>query len=107
MRKLITKEIQKRTPVLGATDGKAPEDIRIAFKLFGGSRASWYVIEADFLTGEAHAWCDLGVGCPELGSVSLTELSTIRFPPFGLHVERDKWWDSNTTLAQVMRGEVR
>jgi hypothetical protein len=34
-------------------------------------------------------WCDLGMGCPELGYVSLSELEEAKFPPFGLGVERD------------------
>ena len=37
----------------------------------------------------AFGLCDLGVGFPELGSVSLTELSEVR-GRIGLHVERDR-----------------
>ena len=36
----------------------------------------------------AFALCDLGVGFPELGDVSLAEIEAVR-GPFGLHVERD------------------
>ena len=36
----------------------------------------------------AFGLCDLGVGLPELGDVSLAEIEAVR-GPFGLHVERD------------------
>lgn len=36
----------------------------------------------------AFGLCDLGVGFPELGDVSLIEIEAVR-GPFGLHVERD------------------
>lgn len=36
----------------------------------------------------AFGLCDLGMGCPELGSVSLQELRELRLP-FGLTIERD------------------
>tara|TARA_R110000868_G_scaffold288698_2_gene548977 strand:- start:407 stop:685 length:279 start_codon:yes stop_codon:yes gene_type:complete len=43
--------------------------------------------------------CDLGLGEPELGYVSLRELEGIR-GPFGLRVERDRWFTANKTLGE-------
>ncbi len=42
--------------------------------------------------------CDLGLGSPELGYVSLSELSRLRGPS-GLPVERDRWFAADKTLG--------
>lgn len=41
---------------------------------------------------------DLGFGCPELGSFSLSELAGLRLP-FGLRIERDSMFETNTPLS--------
>ncbi|WP_352669428.1 DUF2958 domain-containing protein [Mesorhizobium sp. M0478] len=46
----------------------------------------------------AFGLCDLGVGCPELGSVSLSELGTVR-GKLGLPVERDLHFRPYQTLS--------
>jgi len=43
--------------------------------------------------------CDLGMGCPELGYASLSELSGIRLR-FGLKIERDMHWKAARSLAE-------
>ena len=59
-------------------------------KLFNPCGAATWLIaemlpdEPDFLFG----LCDLGLGCPELGYVSLAELEGVK-GPFGLGIERD------------------
>jgi hypothetical protein len=42
--------------------------------------------------------CDLGMGCPELGSVSLAELTSLR-GRLGLPVERDRSFNPTKTLS--------
>ena len=42
--------------------------------------------------------CDLGMGFPELGYVSLSELKEVR-GPFGLGVERDRSFRADKTLG--------
>jgi hypothetical protein len=42
--------------------------------------------------------CDLGVGFPELGFVSMTELRALR-GPLGLPVERDEHFDADKPLS--------
>ncbi|QIL44216.1 DUF2958 domain-containing protein [Acidovorax sp. HDW3] len=51
--------------------------------------ATWLLTEID-LEERDHAFrlCDLGLGCPELGWVSLQELTTVR-GRLGLPIERD------------------
>ena len=50
----------------------------------------------------AFGLCDLGVGFPELGDVSLTELAAVR-GPFGLPVERDRSFLATKTLSAYAR----
>ena len=83
--KLITKAILDAL----ASNLKKPEAERVpVVKFFGGGAGTWLISEMDedeIMFG----LCDLGMGCPELGYVSLAELKEVRFPPFGLGVERD------------------
>lgn len=43
--------------------------------------------------------CDLGMGSPELGYASLTELQSVH-NQFRLPLERDRWFAPNKTLAE-------
>jgi hypothetical protein len=52
--------------------------------------ATWLLSESDPDDPDRlFGLCDLGLGCPELGYVSLKELTALR-GPLGLPVERDK-----------------
>ena len=102
---LITKEIAHKLPALYANENKTPEETKVPLKLFNPTGAgTWYITEYNPDTGIMFGWCDLGMGYPELGYVSLDELKEFR-GSFGLGIERDMWWDGNTTLRQVMNGE--
>jgi hypothetical protein len=46
----------------------------------------------------AFGLCDLGLGCPELGYVSLSELHSL-VGPHGRLVERDLHFDADRTLS--------
>jgi len=50
--------------------------------------ATWLATELDADGDTLFGLADLGFGCPELGSFSLSELEGIRLP-FGLGIERD------------------
>lgn len=69
-------------------------------KLFGGSSCTWLLSEYDPEDRLFFGLCDLGMGSPELGYVSRDELEAIRFPPFGLPVERDRHWTATKTLSE-------
>ena len=102
---LITKEIRKNLPTLYANDSLSSAEIKVPLKLFSPvGAATWFITELDADGDMAFGYCDLGFGCPELGYVSLNELKSVRLP-MGLSIERDRHWDSNTTLEQVMNGE--
>lgn len=50
----------------------------------------------------AFGLCDLGVGFPELGDVSLTEIKALR-GPLGLKVERDQHFTAAKTLSEYAK----
>lgn len=87
--KLITKEIERKL---------ARKSDKPVLKLFTPwANATWLISErdGDMLFG----LCDLGLGSPELGYVSLAELQSLRGPG-GLTVERDKWFEPTKTLSE-------
>jgi len=53
--------------------------------------ATWLISELDSDNDTLFGLCDLGMGMPELGSVSLAELVSIRCRA-GLGIERDRHW---------------
>ena len=69
-------------------------------KLFlPGSRMTWLLTELDPDDEDrAFGLCDLGMGCPELGYVSLSELRSVR-TKMGLTVERDLSFDARQSLS--------
>ena len=70
--------------------------------------ATWYGIEFEPETGNFFGAVDLYGNKEEieLGYFNLHELESIRLK-WGLKIERDLHWDSQTTLGQVLRGEAR
>jgi hypothetical protein len=60
--------------------------------------ATWLISEMDE-DGIMFGLCDLGFGCPELGSVSFEELKSIKLP-FGLTIERDMHWEADKSLTE-------
>ena len=84
-------------------------DFEPVVKLFTpDAQCTWLLTEID-ADGVAFGLCDLGMGEPELGYVSLIELRTVR-GPLGLPVERDLHFDADKTLsayAEVAREHGR
>lgn len=92
--KLLTKALRAK---LESNAAGPEEDHAPVVKFFGGGACTWLLSE---LSGDtAFGLCDLGHGCPELGYVSLSELESLRFPPFGLPVERDLHFKADKTLT--------
>lgn len=65
--------------------------------------ATWLLTEID-PDDDDHAFglCDLGLGFPELGNVSLAELTTLR-GRLGLPVERDLHFKADKTISAYAR----
>ncbi|MER8995552.1 DUF2958 domain-containing protein [Mesorhizobium sp. M0678] len=83
---------------LRGTDGEI--DFIPVVKLFTpDAGATWLLTEIDPDDQDiAFGLCDLGLGCPELGSVSLTELASVR-GRLGLPVERDRHFQGVKPLS--------
>ena len=94
--KLLTKELATK---LVANFQSEEENLKPVVKFFGGGACTWLISEWD---GNDYMFglCDLGMGTPELGMVSYSELQNLRFPPFGLPVERDKFFKADKTIFE-------
>jgi hypothetical protein len=78
-----------------------PTDFCPVVKLFvPWGAATWLLTELDLEYPDiAFGLCDLGMQCPELGNVSLSEIASIRGPG-GLTIERDRHFTANKTLSE-------
>ena len=79
-------------------------DFEPVVKLFNPAGAgTWLLTELDPENPDiAFGLCDLGMGTPELGSVSIAELESVR-GPFGLGIERDLHWTPRMKLSEYAR----
>ncbi|KTQ95036.1 transposase [Aureimonas ureilytica] len=99
---LLTKaqrEKMLRNGVLSAvlTD-QDPQPVVKLFMPDGG--ATWLLTELDRDDNDiAFGLCDLGMGCPELGSVRLSEIQSVR-GRMGLPVERDLWFTADKPISE-------
>jgi hypothetical protein len=98
---LITPEI--RTALLAngeKTRAGLDHDPRPIVKLFTpDAGATWLLTELDPDEPDiAFGLCDLGLGFPELGTVSIAELEAVR-GAFGLPVERDLFFEADKPLS--------
>tara|TARA_Y100000034_G_scaffold10451_1_gene10975 strand:- start:77 stop:397 length:321 start_codon:yes stop_codon:yes gene_type:complete len=100
--KLITKELENKTPKLYSNEEKTAEETMVIAKFFNpyGSQ-TWWMTEYDPEQKLAFGYADLGFGCPELGYFSIAEMEEIRIKPFGGKIERDIHF-TPCTLASVM-----
>ncbi|MGE0061432.1 MAG: DUF2958 domain-containing protein [Xanthobacteraceae bacterium] len=104
--KLLTKDIRERLLANGRIrlqlqeDGRAEADFIPVVKLFTpDAGCTWLLTELDPDDPDiAFGLCDLGLGFPELGSVSISELESIR-GRLGLPVERDLHFAPRKTLS--------
>ena len=93
--KLLTKTIKEKM-VKNHNDQDGTKDFKAVLKLFDPTGAStWYLSELNPDDNIAFGLCDLGVGCPELGYVSLDELSKLKVK-MGLGIERDLYFTPKT-----------
>ena len=88
---------RKQEPVRGTHD---EIDFWPVVKLFTpDAGCTWLLTEIDPEEPDvAFGLCDLGMGCPELGSVSLSELAGVR-GSLGLPIERDLHFSADKTLT--------
>lgn len=81
-------------------DDKPEPDPVPVLKLFNPmGPATWLAIELDEDDDTLFGLADLGFGCPELGSFSLSEIASLRLP-FGLGIERDIGFETPFPLSR-------
>jgi len=87
---------------------REPPDHRPVVKLFTPDAAcTWLLTEIDPDAPDiAFGLCDLGMGFPEIGSVSLSEIDGIR-GRLGLPVERDLGFEGRCPLSVYARAARR
>jgi hypothetical protein len=74
-------------------------DFKPVVKLFSpDAQCTWLLTEIDEGTDLVFGLCDLGMGCPELGYVSLNELRTVR-GKLGLPIERDLHFEADKPIS--------
>ncbi len=104
--KLLTADLRERLLKNGRIrqqlelDGEADLDFLPVVKLFTpDAGCTWLLTEIDPEDPDiAFGLCDVGFGCPELGSVSLSELESVR-GRLGLPIERDLHFAPTKTLS--------
>lgn len=94
--KLITKDIRKKLETNFRKTSETGESCDVVLKLFGGSNCTWLITDIDDNGDTMMGLCDIGHGFCEFGSVSLSELQNLRMLPFGLPVERDRYFNQNS-----------
>lgn len=108
--KLLTKTIYEqllrngRIRLALGEDGRAEADFLPVVKLFTpDAGCTWLLSELDPEdTDIAFGFCDLGMGCPELGSVRISELESAR-GALGLPIKRDRHFRAMHTLSVYAR----
>jgi hypothetical protein len=74
------------------------------FTPWGG--ATWIITEMEQDGDLCFGLCDLGIGEPELGYVSLREIMSI-VGPYGLKIERDVYFRPNKPLSEFTAASRR
>ncbi len=98
-------------------NGKTRGDHVPVVKFFNpAGSGTWLFSELDEDGDILFGLCDLGFGCPELGSASLTEIADVKLP-LGLSIERDLHFegrfpltiyaDAARTIGRITEDEVR
>ena len=108
--KLITADIEKKLKANFIKTAQTGETQDVVLKLFGGA-CTWLITDIEPDNDTMWGLADLGMDCCEYGTTSLSELKSVKFPPFGLAVERDtsfkggsvdsfrKYYEEHRTLA--------
>jgi hypothetical protein len=80
--------------------GKCEPDFFPVVKLFAGSSCTWLLTELDPENHDiAFGLCDLGMGFPELGSVSLSEIESA-CRNLRIFLEIDEHFDPRKTISE-------
>jgi Protein of unknown function (DUF2958) len=92
---LLTPDLRARLIVNGQTQGGHVPVVKF-FSPVGA--ATWLFSELDADGDTLFGLCDLGFGCPEMGSASLSEIAAVILP-LGLTIERDLCFEGRFPLT--------
>ena len=92
---LLTQDHKKRLIANGQNRGDHVPVVKF-FNPVGA--ATWLLSELDSDGDTLFGLADLGFGCPELGSVSLSEIASLTLP-FDLSIERDLHFEARFPLT--------
>jgi len=97
---LLTEDLRNRL----LANGRQPDADHVpVVKFFNPvGAATWLVTELDEDGDTLFGLADLGFGCPELGSFSLSELASLRLP-FEMGIERDLLFEDEFPLSVYAR----
>ena len=97
----LPKAILAKLPKLGSTKNVPLAEQVAVLKLFGGSNSTWLLCEYDGKDTFFGFCAPMGMESGEWGYVSLAELQSLKFPPFGLGIERDSHFKP-TKVSEIL-----
>jgi len=95
--KLLTKAIETKLRANEEIARETGESGKPVVKFFNPCGAGTWLISDMDEDGICFGLCDLGMGTPELGTVSIQELQSVNVG-FGLGIERDIHWEATKSL---------
>ena len=95
--KLFTQEQHARLLKNGSPEQTEEDHLPVVKWFTPDASCTWLITE---LVDEETAFglCDLGMGCPELGYISVEEIKTVR-GKLGLPIERDRFFEAKHPLS--------
>ncbi|WP_337044953.1 DUF2958 domain-containing protein [Emticicia sp. 17c] len=96
---LLTEEQLQQLKKNGLPNNRSKDHFPVAKLFTPDAGATWLLTELDYEDPSiAFGLCDLGLGFPEIGYVSLEELKEVR-GRLGLPIEQDKYFESKFPLS--------
>lgn len=92
---LLTQDLRARLIANGLSRGDHVPVVKFFNPVGSGT---WLFSELDDDGDTLFGLCDLGFGCPEMGSASLSEIAGVKLP-FGLTIERDLCFEGRFPLT--------
>lgn len=104
--KLVTKEVEALFAKYGYRSQENVPDMekKVLVKFFNPYGAgTWIICEAEKEGDDwcLYGFCSLGYGY-EFGPVMLSELTSVKVPPFGMHIERDMYLKKDCKVGDLI-----
>jgi hypothetical protein len=103
--KLFTQKELEQLIRNGSPENYGKDHIPVVKLFLPGTAFTWLLTDVDWeYQNIAFGLCDLGMNCPELGSVDLDELQSVRNP---FRVERDYYFEGKYPISVYARAAYR